>query len=161
MPPSLGCSIVNFICGSMEFKYWSILSRLPLGMMPENIIYIPFQSLTGTGSSGPNARFSKYSIYMLATTGELGEPIARAVQLFKELVLEGEDRVLQDQFRELHYLILFKTYGVPSEGTSILVLGFRILNMFTEQSVDDIQGCGDWDAVKRAETSRRLTPPLH
>ena len=34
-----------------------------------------YQSLTGTGNSGPNARFSKYSIYMLATTGEQGEPI--------------------------------------------------------------------------------------
>ena len=29
-----------------------------------------------TGNSGPKALFSKYSIYMLATTGEHGEPIA-------------------------------------------------------------------------------------
>ena len=68
------------------------------------------------------------------------------MQLFKELVLEGEDTVLQDQFQELHYLIPFKTNSVPSEGASILVFGFRILNMFTEQSFNDIQGCGDWDA---------------
>ena len=69
-----------------------------------------------------------------------------AMQLFKELVLEGEDTVLQDQFQELHYLILFKTNGVPSEGATILMLGLRVLNMFTEQPVDDVQGCGDWDA---------------
>ena len=60
----------------MEFKYWSILSQLPLGMMLKISSTYLFQSLTGTGSSGPNARFSKYSIYMLATTGEQGEPIA-------------------------------------------------------------------------------------
>ena len=42
---------------------------------------------------------------MLATTGEHGEPISGAVQLFEELVLEGENTVLQDQFQELHNLI--------------------------------------------------------
>ena len=38
------------------------------------------------------------------------------MQLFKELVLEGEDTVLQDQFQELHYLILFKTNGVATSA---------------------------------------------
>ena len=58
--------------------------------------------------------------------------------------------VLQDQFQELHYLILFKTNGVLSEGAPILVFGLRILNMFTVQSVDDIQGCWDWDASEES-----------
>ena len=44
-----------------------------------------FQSLTGTGNSGPNARFSKYSIYMLATTREQGEPIAVPCSCLKNL----------------------------------------------------------------------------
>ena len=33
---------------------------------------------------------------MLATTGEQGEPNSGTMQLFKELVLEGENTVLQD-----------------------------------------------------------------
>ena len=63
MPPSLfGCSIVNFIYRSMEFRYWSILFQLPLGMMLNTSSTYLFQSFTGTGRLGPNARFSKYSI---------------------------------------------------------------------------------------------------
>ena len=63
MPSSLfGCSMVNFICGLMEFRYWSIVSLLPLGMMLNTSSMYLFQSLTGMGSSGPNARSSKYSI---------------------------------------------------------------------------------------------------
>ena len=128
----------------MEFKYWSILSQLPLGMMLKTSSTYLFPSLTGTGSSGPNARFSKYSIYMLATTGEQGEPIAAPCSCLKNLSWKVKT-VLQDQFEELHNLILFKTNGVASEGATILMLGLRVLNMFTEQPVDDIQGCGNWD----------------
>ena len=69
----------------MEFKYWSILSQFPLGMMLKTSSTYLFQSLTGTGNSGPNARFSKYSIYMLATTGKQGEPIAALCSCLKNL----------------------------------------------------------------------------
>ena len=82
---SLGCSMVNLKWGSMEFKYWSILSQFPLGIMLKTSSTYLFQSLTGTGNSGPNARFSKYSIYMLATTGEQGEPIAVPCSCLKKL----------------------------------------------------------------------------
>ena len=84
-PSSLGCSMVNFIWGSMEFKYWSILSQFPLGMILKTSSTYLFQSLTGIGNSGPNAIFSKYSIYMLATTGEQGEPIVVPCSCLKNL----------------------------------------------------------------------------
>ena len=100
MPPSsFGCSIVNFICESMEFKYWSILSRLPLGMMLKTSSTYLFQSLTHTGSSGPNARFSKYSIYMLATTGEQGEPMAAPCSCLKNLSWKVKTQFSKTNFR--------------------------------------------------------------
>ena len=83
--PCFGCSMVNFMWGSMEFKYWSILSQFLLGMMLKTSSTYLFQSLTVTGNSGPNAIFSKYSIYMLATTGEQGEPIAAPCSCLKNL----------------------------------------------------------------------------
>ena len=80
MPPSMfGCSMVSLMWGSIEFRYCSKLSWFPLGMMLNTSSTYLFQSFTGTGSSGPRAIFSKYSIYMLATTGEHGEPIAGAM----------------------------------------------------------------------------------
>ena len=54
------------------FRYCSIVSQFPLGMMLKTSSTYLFQSFTGMGSSGPRAIVSKYSIYMLATTGEHG-----------------------------------------------------------------------------------------
>ena len=53
-------------------------------MLKTSCTYL-FQSLTGIGSSGPRAMFSKYSIYMLATTGEQGKPIAAPCSCLKNL----------------------------------------------------------------------------
>ena len=52
------------------------MTRFPLGIMLKTSSTYLFQSFIGTGSSGPSAIFSKYSMYMLATTGEHGDPIA-------------------------------------------------------------------------------------
>ena len=98
-----------------------------------------FQSFTGIGSSGPRAMFSKYSIYMLATTGEHGGTHSSTLQLFEELILEGEHTVLQDQFQEFHNLIFFQANGVcVLKIASILVFSFWVLYMFSEQPVDDV-----------------------
>ena len=60
--------MVNFILGSIKFRRES---RVPfLTMVKTSSTYLS-QVLTvnDTGNSGPKALFSKYSIYMLATTG--------------------------------------------------------------------------------------------
>ena len=88
MPPSaFGCSMVNFMWGSIEFRYCSIVSQFPLGMMLKTSSTYLFQSFTGIGSSGPRAIFSKYSIYMLATTGEHGKPIAAPSSCLNSLLM--------------------------------------------------------------------------
>ena len=63
------------------------------------------------------------------------------MQLFEEPILEGENTVLQDQFQEFHDFIFFQANGVASEGTAILVFSFWVLYVFSEQPVDDVQGC--------------------
>ena len=63
MPPSaFGCSMVNLMWGSIEFRYCSIMSRFPLGMMLKTSSTYLFQSFTSIGSSGPRAMVSKYSM---------------------------------------------------------------------------------------------------
>ena len=101
MPPStFGCSMVNFMWGSMEFKYCSILSWLPLGMILKTSSTYLFQSLTGMGSSGPRAIFSKYSIYMLATTGEHREPIVVPYSCLKNLSWKVKTQFSKTNFTE-------------------------------------------------------------
>ena len=58
-----------------------------------------FQSLTGIGSSGPRAIFSKYSIYMLATTGKQGEPIAAPCSCLKNLSWKVKTQFSKTNFR--------------------------------------------------------------
>ena len=60
------------------------------------------------------------------------------MQLFEELILEGENTVLQDQFQKFHNLIFLQANGVASEGASILVFSFWVLNVFSEPPVDDV-----------------------
>ena len=91
--------MVNFMWGLMEFKYCSILSQLPLGMILKISSTYLFQSLTGIGSSGPRAMFSKYSIYMLATTGEQGEPIAAPCSCLKNLSWKVKTQFSKTNFR--------------------------------------------------------------
>ena len=147
MPPSsFGCSLVNFIWGSMEFRYWSILSWLPLGMMLKTSSTYLFQSLTGTGNSGSSARFSKYSIYMLATTGEQGEPIAVLCSCLKNLSWKVKTQFSKTNLRSCITSSFSRPMVLHPEGATIFMLGLRVLNVFTEQPVDDVQGCGNWDA---------------
>ena len=77
-PCSFGDSIVNFMLGSIEFKCASSELLVPFLMMVSTSSTYLTQVLmvNNIGSSGPKALFSKYSIYMLATTGEHREPIA-------------------------------------------------------------------------------------
>ena len=65
----------------------------------ENIIHISFQSFTGMGSSGPRAISSKYSIYMLATTGEHGEPIVAPCSCLKNLSWKVKTQFSKTNFR--------------------------------------------------------------
>ena len=76
-PCSLGGSIVNFIFGSIEFRYSSKESRVPFLMIVRTSSTYLSQVLieNDIGSSGPKALFSKYSMCIFATTGEQGEPI--------------------------------------------------------------------------------------
>ena len=85
--------------GQWKFKYWSILSRLPLGMILKTSATYLFHSLTGIGTSGPNVIFSKYSIYMLATTGEKGEPIAAPCSCLKNLSWKVKTQFSKTNFR--------------------------------------------------------------
>ena len=93
MPPStFGCSMVNLMWGSIEFRYCSKMSRFPFGMMLNTSSTYLFQYFTGTGNSGPKAIFSKYSIYMLATTGEHGEPIVAPCSCLKNMSWKVKNR---------------------------------------------------------------------
>ena len=71
--------------GQWSLSIEAFYPQFPLGMILKTSSTYLFQSLTGTGNSGPNARFSKYSIYMLATTGEQGEPIVALCSCLKNL----------------------------------------------------------------------------
>ena len=100
MPPSaFGCSMVNLMWGSIEFRYCSKISWFPFGMMLNTSSTYLFQSFTGTGNSGPKAIFSKYSIYMLATTGEHGEPIAVPCNCLKNLSWKVKTQFSKTNFR--------------------------------------------------------------
>ena len=70
-------TIVNFMLGSIEFKCASSELLVPFLMMVRTSSTYLSQVLmvNDMGSSGPKALFSKYSMYILATTGEHGEPI--------------------------------------------------------------------------------------
>ena len=83
----------------MEFRYCSIVSRLPLGMILKTSSTYLFQSFTGMGSSGPRAIVSKYSIYMLATTGEHGEPIVVPCSCLKNLSWKVKTQFSKTNFR--------------------------------------------------------------
>ena len=108
----------------MEFRYWSILSWLPLSMMLKTSSTYLFQSLTGTGSSGPNARFSKYSIYMLATTGEQEEPIVALCSCLKNLSWKVKTQFFKTNLRSCQKTseVLQDFNGVASEGAQLAIL---------------------------------------
>ena len=106
MPPSVfGCSMVNLMWGSIEFRYCSIVSRFPLGMMLKTSSTYLFQSFTGIGSSGARAMVLKYSIYMLATTGEHGEPIAVPCSCLKNLSWKVKTQFSKTNFRSFRSFI--------------------------------------------------------
>ena len=87
MPPSsLGCFYGETLYGGQwSLSIGAFCPEFPLGMILKTSSTYLFQSLTGIGNCGPNAIFSKYSIYMLATTGEQGEPIAAPCSYLKNL----------------------------------------------------------------------------
>ena len=69
---------------------------LPLGMMLNTSSTYLFQSLIGIGSSGPNAEVFEILHINVSHYWRAGGTHSGTVQLFKELVLEGENTVLQD-----------------------------------------------------------------
>ena len=81
---------------------------------------------------------SKYSHIYVGNYWRTWGTHSGTVQLFEELILEGKNTVLQDQFQEFHNLIFLQANGVASEGASILVFSFWVLNVFSEQPIDDI-----------------------
>ena len=79
------------------------------------------------------------------------------MQLFEELILEGENTVLQDQFQEFHDLIFFQANGVASEGTTILVFSFWVLYVFSEQLLMMSKAVGTGMLVNKAQTSKETS----
>ena len=68
----------------------------PLSMMLNTSSMYLFQSLTGMGSSEPNARVLKILHVNVSNYWRARGTYGSTVKLFKELVLEGKDTVLQD-----------------------------------------------------------------
>ena len=137
-PSAFGCSMVNFMWGSIEFRYCSIVSRFPLGMMLKTSSTYLFQSFTGIGSSGPRAIFSKYSIYMLATTGEHGEPIVVPCSCLKNLSWKVKTQFSKTNFRSCITSSFSRPMVLHLKEHPYLSLASGSLNVFSEQPVDDV-----------------------
>ena len=74
-----------------------------------------FQSFIAIGSSGPRAMVSKYSIYMLATTGEQGEPIVAPCSCLKNLSWKVKTQFSKTNFRSC----------IPSSFSRLMVLHLK------------------------------------
>ena len=84
------------------------------------------------------------------------------MQLFEELILEGENTVLQDQLQEFHNLIFFQADGVVFEGASILVFSFLDpLCVQLNSLLMTSKAVGTGILVIKQIHQRRLTPLLH
>ena len=86
MPPSsFGCSMVNLMCGLMEFRYWSIVS-----------LSLSFPVFDWERELRTQCKVFKILHVNVGNYWRAGGTHGGTVKLFKELVLEGKDTVLQD-----------------------------------------------------------------
>ena len=69
-------SIVNCIDGRIEFTRSSNVWKFSWGGLRMNVSSTYLSHIDGFSDVDPNAISSKYSMYMLANTGDNGEPIA-------------------------------------------------------------------------------------
>ena len=89
-PPPHWAALWWILCGGQwSLSIGAFLSQLPLGMMLKTSSTYLFQSLTGTGNSGPNARSQNTPCICWQLLESRGEPIVALCSCLKEFVLEG------------------------------------------------------------------------